>query len=199
MRVLRKNHVIWIGIVVLCGLVLYGGLLCRRRLMSPAAPFVVVALDCRFVNDPNSEYFPITICCPPARDTGWGWHTNRDPLAAKFGRVGTLATYKTITGKAYFGIRLFKGGPESSQEPEAIILEFYRHPSEGDGSALDMYLNTKVTCELRIDNFQGGTVRHFETKERVTPPYVFTAQNYHLEALIGQSGESPQPATHGKP
>jgi len=177
MKTLKKRLCLHAAILGLCAIILVGSFGCRRR---PSKPLVMVTLDWNFLKDNRYEYLPINT-------SGRLFASYYKRPATKFGPVSQVTGYKLIGGKRYFGVRVHKEGPESYEKPEATLLEFYLRPTKAITTSIDMYLNTKVTCELRIDNFLSGSLRHFESKEKLTLPYVFTPEKYHLEALIEQA------------
>ncbi|MCK4292072.1 MAG: hypothetical protein KAY65_02660 [Planctomycetes bacterium] len=172
------------GLVVgLCALGLYVGIRCLRS-ASSGEPLLIVTLDCNYVSDPNSDYFPVTINYPSVGNGMWRTCTGLDRIEAEFGRVGCVARHAVIGGREYFGIRLFSSQIDLYQEPQTTVLEFYRRPIQKESLTIDMNLNTKITCELRMENFPAAVLHNSQAEEELTAPYVFAPGKYNLKAKL---------------
>jgi len=96
-----------------------------------------------------------------------------------------LSPRKVIDGDKYEGIKVLPSdiADEEKMFSHEGIFGLFVKTVKNESTVLDMYLNTKVRCELIIDNFAGGIVRFVETKDVLEEPYTLNAGKYHLEAL----------------
>lgn len=105
-------------------------------------------------------------------------------LDFNYGGLRTLR--KKLNGKEYFGIYV-KGTSKSSGNLENSLFEFYLRPVKGQEKSIDIYMVTKVKCEVEIKNFLGGTLQYEEVMSEILgPPYIFGPGQYHLKATKQQ-------------
>jgi len=105
-------------------------------------------------------------------------------LSLNYGGLRLLK--KKLNGKEYFGIYV-KGNSKSSGNFERSLFEFYLRPVKAQGKSVDIYMMTKVKCEVEIKNFLGGSLKCEEGMTEIPgPPYIFDPGQYHLWATRQQ-------------
>ncbi len=92
---------------------------------------------------------------------------------------GTGGASKVIDGRKYLGMIGFE---DEEHLPETALFEYYYRRSGESGTGIDLYVNSKVHLQIKIEHFDNGVLRNVDTGEVLTPPFILDPGEYHLEA-----------------
>lgn len=89
-------------------------------------------------------------------------------------------TKKSIHGKEYYGMVIFRDYTGDIPPKEDISLEIFCRRQEKPEPLIDIYLSTKVRCSFEVEGAGAATIQDTETNLVLSAPFLFEPGEYHF-------------------